>query len=200
MSAAKTGVNGKLDAWAFIMLRANRPRPRTRFSWKSSGTTSLMFATFTLFTIPVIDLRSASHASRWYSALVLSADAASRNARSRAGGMYTPPERVFTLSFANSARASAVVATAVLGPSAPFWSFSSSLAASFAASWRSRSARRTGSTSLMRGRSTSAVRGGGETERRRLAGGAPSKFSGDREPDLASRQQAAIGADQTIGC
>lgn len=63
-SAANTGVKGKLDAWAFMTLLANKPRPRIRFSWKSSGTMFLMFATLTRLTIPVMDLRSASHERR----------------------------------------------------------------------------------------------------------------------------------------
>lgn len=86
-SAAKTGVKGKLDDWAFMTLLANKPRPRIRFSCKSSGTMCLMFATLTRLTIPVIDFRSASHERRWYSALALSFDAASCRARSRAGGI-----------------------------------------------------------------------------------------------------------------
>lgn len=63
-SVAKTGVNGKLAAWAFMMLRAKRPLPRMRFSLKSSGTTFLMFAMLTLLTMPVTDLRRASQESR----------------------------------------------------------------------------------------------------------------------------------------
>lgn len=45
--AAKTGVNGKDDAWARIIDRANNPFPRMRFSPNSSGTTCLMFDTLT---------------------------------------------------------------------------------------------------------------------------------------------------------
>jgi hypothetical protein len=47
MRAEKTGVKGKEDAWAFMIARANRPRPRMRFSLNISGTTYLMLATLT---------------------------------------------------------------------------------------------------------------------------------------------------------
>ena len=57
--AANTGVKGKLAAWAFIMLRANSPRPRIKFSEKSS--ICLIFAILTRLTIPVMDLHNASH-------------------------------------------------------------------------------------------------------------------------------------------
>jgi hypothetical protein len=175
--AAKTGVNGKLADCAFITLRQNNPRPRTRFSSNSSGTMSLMFVTFTLLTIPVMLFRSASQLSRWYSLDVLSAAAASRSARSRAGGMYTPPERVL-VSFTSSARASAARRASTVAGSSSFCSFSSSAAAVRAASWRSRSALRTGSTSDTRGSSTP-----GEADRRRKEGGAVSP-GGECEREL----------------
>ena len=41
-------------------------------SEKNSGRMNLMFDTLTLLTRPLIDLRSASHVSRWYSALSVS--------------------------------------------------------------------------------------------------------------------------------
>jgi hypothetical protein len=56
-SAAKTGVNGKLAAWAFMILLANNPLPRIRFSANNSGTICLILVIFTRLTIPVIDLR-----------------------------------------------------------------------------------------------------------------------------------------------
>src|SRR6266478_1023618 len=172
--AAKTGVKGKLAAWAFIILRAKSPRPLMRFSEKSSGTMCLMLPTLTLLTIPVIDLRNASQESRWYSALLRSCDAAAWRARSLAGGMYTPPERE-DVSLANSATGSNSLSFV-----APFFSsvFSSSTAAMRAASWRSRSALRTGSTSSTLGTSTIARGGGGsggENDLRRVEGGPPSE-------------------------
>lgn len=47
MRAAKMGVKGSEAAWAFMIERANRPRPRMRFSPNSSGTTCLMLAVLT---------------------------------------------------------------------------------------------------------------------------------------------------------
>jgi hypothetical protein len=88
-----------------MMLRAKSPRPLMRFSERSSGTTCLMLPTLTLLTIPVIDLRRVSQERRWYSALLRSCPAAAWRARSRAGGMYTPPDRE-DVSLANSAMAS----------------------------------------------------------------------------------------------
>ena len=175
--AANTGVKGKLAAWAFIMLRAKSPRPLMRFSEKSSGTTCLMLPTLILLTIPVIDLRNASQESRWYSALLRSCPAAAWRARSLAGGIYTPPERE-DVSFANSATASNSFSFV-----SPFFSsvFSSSTAAIRAASWRSRSALRTGSTSSTLGTSALPRGGGGENDLRRTEGGSP---SGERERDL----------------
>ena len=46
-----------------------------RTSEKNSGRMNLMFDTLTLLTRPLIDLRSASHVSRWYSALSVSCKA-----------------------------------------------------------------------------------------------------------------------------
>ena len=48
--------------------------------------------TLTLLTIPVIDLRRASQDSRRYSALLRSCAVATWRVRSRAGGVYPPPE------------------------------------------------------------------------------------------------------------
>src|SRR6266851_646822 len=175
--AAKTGVKGKLAVCAFMMLRAKSPRPLMRFSEKSSGTTCLMFPTLTLLTIPVIDLRSASQERRWYSALLWSCAAAAWSARSRAGGKYTPPERE-DVSLANSAIASNSLS--FVSPFLPS-AFSSSTAAMRAASWRSRSALRAGSTSSTRGASTIPRGGGGERDLRRIEGG---PLSGERERDL----------------
>ena len=163
------------------MLLQNRPRPRIRFSEKSSGITFLILRTLTRLTIPVMDLRSASQDNRWYSALALSFDAASCRARKRAGGIYTPPERV-PISLANSAFASNSFSF-----SFPLFSllsnFSNSIAATRAARAFSRSARRSGSTSTTRGTSTKRGCEGGEPDRRRIWGGA-SEFSG--EGDLGS--------------
>jgi hypothetical protein len=80
------GVNGKLAACAFMIDRQNNPRPRTKFSPKSSGTIYLILETLTLLIRPLIDFFNASHAIRWYSLLVLSVICA-WSARSRAGGM-----------------------------------------------------------------------------------------------------------------
>ena len=75
-------------ACARIRQRTSRPRPRTRFSWNSSGSTSAMFAAFTLFTTPLSDLRSASHAPRWNSGEECGAEAgaSAAAARARCGG------------------------------------------------------------------------------------------------------------------
>ena len=45
--AAKTGVNGNEADWAFSRDRTKSPRPRMRFSEKSSMTMFLMFAVLT---------------------------------------------------------------------------------------------------------------------------------------------------------
>lgn len=45
--AAKTGVNGRDEAWARIIDLANRPFPRIKFSPNNSGTTCLIFETLT---------------------------------------------------------------------------------------------------------------------------------------------------------
>ena len=173
-----------------MMLRAKSPRPLMRFSEKSSGTTCLMLPTLTLLTIPVIDLRRASQASRWYSALLRSCAAAAWRARSLAGGMYTPPERE-DVSLANSAMASNPFSFVP-----PFFSsgFSSSTAAIRAASWRSRSALRTGSTSSTLGTSTIPRGGGGESDLRRIEGG-PS--SGERERDLQLVERLRVSKKNT---
>ena len=76
-SAAKTGVNGKLAAWAFIILLANNPLPWMKSSEKSSGTIRLILVMFTRLIVPVIDLHKAYQESRWYSTLILSIDAGS---------------------------------------------------------------------------------------------------------------------------
>lgn len=47
MRAAKMGVKGSEAAWAFMIDRANSPRPRIRFSPNSSGITCLMLAVLT---------------------------------------------------------------------------------------------------------------------------------------------------------
>lgn len=180
-SAANTGVKGKLAAWAFMTLRQNKPLPRMRFSAKSSGTTCLILAMLTRLTIPVIDLRSASHERRWYSGLALSLDAAACRARRRAGGMYTPPEREPT-SLANSACASVCARVTVVMGVVSVSVFSSSMAAIRAASWRSRSARRIGSASSTFGRGMRTFEGG-DWDLRRLVGGGPS-MSGERDRDL----------------
>jgi hypothetical protein len=172
------------------MLRAKSPRPLMRFSERISGTTCLMLLTLTLLTIPVIDLRRASQERRWYSGLLRSSEAAAWRARSRAGGMYTPPDRE-EVSFANSATASNSFPFAP-----PFLSSAlpSSTAAMRAASWRSRSARRTGSTSSTLGVSTTPRGGGGDNDLRRLGGGA---LSGDRERDLSGCQQTRTASEVT---
>ena len=70
--AAKTLLNCGEAIWAFITERASSPRPRTRFSEKSSGRTAVRLEALTLFTMPLIDFFSASHASLWYSSVDLS--------------------------------------------------------------------------------------------------------------------------------
>src|SRR5436305_9171342 len=62
--AAYIGVNGRLAAWAFIILRQNKPLPLTKFSPKSSGTMCFMFDTLTLLISPLIDFFKASHVIR----------------------------------------------------------------------------------------------------------------------------------------
>lgn len=66
---------------------------------------NLMLETLTLLINPFIDFFSASHAMRWYSLLVLSV-IWDWSARSRAGGMYVPPDRIVN-SFSYSAFAAA---------------------------------------------------------------------------------------------
>ena len=105
------GVKGKLAACAFMMDRQNRPLPRTRFSPNSSGTMYLMLAVLTLLIRPLMLFLSASHAMRWYSLLVLSVIWAC-SARSLAGGMYVPPDRMFS-SFSYSALAVACFSSSV---------------------------------------------------------------------------------------
>lgn len=90
------------------------------------------------------------------------------------------------VSFANSAFAST---SPFLSPASLFLSFSifsSSMAAMRAASCRSRSARRAGSTSFTLGSSTRRAGPGGDADLRRLEGGC-SEFSGER--DLQSHYQ-----------
>ena len=80
-------VNPGDASWAFMSARQRRPRPRTRLSSSSSGTIDRMFPTFTLFTRPLMPLRSASQDSRWNSADRLSLSAIScRSAASLNGG------------------------------------------------------------------------------------------------------------------
>ena len=187
-SAAKTGVNGRDAACAFMMLRAKRPLPRMRFSAKSSGTTFFMFEMLTLLTIPVMLFLSASHDSRWYSVEPLSCAAACCRARRRAGGMYTPPLRV-PASFANSA-AWSNFGGAAAGPS-------SSASAMRRASWRSRSTRRAWSVSTTCGKAiVTRGAGAGETERRRFVGGDGSRRG------LRERESDPDGELQTlsVGC
>ena len=148
------------------MDRQNRPRPRTKFSPNSSGTMYLMLDTLTLLIKPLIDFLSASHAIRWYSLLVLSVICAC-SARSRAGGMYVPPDRMFK-SFSYSALAAACFSSAVIGLRAASC-FSCSRTRS--ASWRSRSIAR---RSSIRGTSSSSRCESPGGERRRLG-------EGDRE-------------------
>ena len=52
-SAAKKGVKGKLAAWVFIILLANKPLPRMRFSENSSSTICLILVMLTRFTIHI---------------------------------------------------------------------------------------------------------------------------------------------------
>ena len=82
MMAAKTGVE---QVCAFMTLRANRPRPRIRFSASNSGTTRLTLAILTRLAIPVMGFGSASKESRWYSVLDLPEAAAACRAQGRAG-------------------------------------------------------------------------------------------------------------------
>ena len=177
-SAANTGVNGKLAAWAFMILLANNPLPRIRFSENSSGTICLILVMFTRLTIPVMDLRRASQESRWYSALVLSKDAASCIARKRAGGMYIPPERVFK-SFANSAR------WAVSRSFSVSFSFESDFESSIAATRVSRCWSLL--ASLVDRESTSLLASDGDRDLRRVEGG-PST-SDDWDCDLFEKKK-----------
>lgn len=133
-------------------------------------------------------MRRASQDRRWYSGLLRSSAAAAWRARSRAGGMYTPPDRE-DVSFANSATASNSFSFAPLFLSSALLS---STAAMRAASWRSRSARRTGSTSSTLGMSTTPRGGGGDNDLRRLGGGA---LSGDRERDLPRCQHTRTASE-----
>ena len=94
--AANTGVKGKLAAWAFIMLRANSPRPRIKFS-----EICLIFAILTRLTIPVMDLRNASHVILWYSGLFLSCEAAACVARKRAG-VHKHPQIILATCYRHS--------------------------------------------------------------------------------------------------
>jgi hypothetical protein len=178
--AANTGVNGSDAACAFIRDLARSPLPLIRFSANNSGTTFLIFVTLTRLTIPVKLLRSASHDKRWCSGLDLSSAAAACNARSRAGGMYTPPDLLDT-SFANSAWASKTCFSGL--------EESRVLSARRRASWRSRSRLRAGSLSLTLGRSSTVEADArrGEAERRLLAGGGDGELRGEPWLDLDSR-------------
>ena len=180
-SAAKTGVKGKLAAWAFIMLLANKPLPRMRFSENSSGTICLILVMLSRLTIPVIDLRKASQESRWYSGLDLSKEAASCMARKRAGGIYIPPERVFK-SLANSARWAVSRSCSVV-----FW-FESGFEISIAATRDSRCW--SFLVSLVDRDSASCVASEGDRDLRRVEGG-PSTTD-DWDCDLFKKSQKKI--------
>ena len=90
--AAYTDVKMGAAACAFMDERAKRPRPRMRFSPKSSGTRFLMFDVLILLIRPLIDFFSASHVIRWYS-FVFGSFTSLSMAASFAGGMYMPPAR-----------------------------------------------------------------------------------------------------------
>lgn len=107
------GVKGREAAWAFMILRQNNPRPRTRFSLNSSGTMCFMFETLILLISPLIDFFRASQAMRWYSLLVLSV-ICDCSARNFAGGIYVPPDRIVS-SVSYSAFAEACFSSAVKG-------------------------------------------------------------------------------------
>jgi hypothetical protein len=62
--AAKMAEKGSDADWAFMMDLQNSPRPRTRFSPKSSGTMNLMLDTLTLLIRPLMDFLSASQDMR----------------------------------------------------------------------------------------------------------------------------------------
>lgn len=171
--AEKTGVNGKEEAWAFMIARAKSPRPRMRFSLNISGTTYLMFATLTYETTskfksrqclffdslrettptllirPLILFLNASHVIRCHSTLLLSFSASFCIALNLLGGIYAPPLLVLT-SLANSAAGSNSLffATTLLGPSL----FPACSSKSRSASCLSRSLRRKGSISTTLGR------------------------------------------------
>lgn len=107
------GVNGREAACAFMILLQNKPRPRTRFSPNSSGIMCLTLDTLILLIRPLMDFFKASQAMRWYSLLDLSVICDWR-ARSLAGGMYVPPDRMFR-SFSYSALAAACFSSSVIG-------------------------------------------------------------------------------------
>ena len=94
-----------------MMDRQNKPRPRIRFSPKSSGTMSLMFPTLTLLIRPLILFLRASQAILWNS-FDLGSLMFSCKALSFAGGTYTPP-LLFVSSSLNSFFASSVFSSAV---------------------------------------------------------------------------------------
>src|SRR5271168_1048923 len=96
-----------------MMLLQKSPRPRIKFSPKSSGTICLMLETLTLLINPFIDFFRASQAILWYSLLVLSV-ICDCNSRSLAGGIYVPPDRIVR-SFSYSAFAYACFSSSVIG-------------------------------------------------------------------------------------
>lgn len=77
-----------------MILRQNKPFPRTRFSPNNSGMMCLMFETFTLLINPLIDFLRASHAILWNSFDSGSLPISACKARRRAGGIYVPPDRM----------------------------------------------------------------------------------------------------------
>lgn len=191
--AAKTGVYGSDAAWAFMIDRQKRPRPRMRFSAKSSGTTCLMLDVLTcgghggIATTGVSRGRTRGRGAR---------RRGERRPRTRRTLLMWPLIdflRASQLSRWNSTLALSLLASICIWRSRaggmyapplllPAESLANSAAASksgarvraveddddssaLRASWRSRSRRRAGSTSCTRGRS------GGEIDRRRWYGG-----------------------------
>lgn len=84
--------------WAFMIAFAKSPLPLIKFSSNNSSVTPIIFATFTLFTMPLIDFLRSSHCWRWkVSPSAWACYCWSLNCLSLKGGIYTPPAWVLPL-------------------------------------------------------------------------------------------------------